>query len=183
MAQVQYEVTYTEGRNRLTCAFRIILAIPHLLIIGAWQNLIYAASAVQWFHVLFTGRRSEGIFNLQNQWIAAMARTYGYAGLLFDQYPKFGLDPSGVPTVCNTAYEAPANRLTNAFRIILAIPALIVTVALTIAAFVVSIIHWFAILFTGKSPRGMWNFVKRTQHYAFQTNAYVVLMTDTYPKY
>jgi hypothetical protein len=183
MADVQYDVSYTEQRNRLTTAFRIILAIPHLFIAQAWGSLIWAISVVQWFQILFTGKRSEGIFNMQNQWLGYTTRVNSYVGLMFDEYPKFGTDPSGVPMVVDATFTEPANRVTSAFRLILAIPAMFVFLGLAIAASVVGLVLWFAILFTGKANRGMWDFLYKVHRYIVRATAYIALMTDDYPKY
>jgi hypothetical protein len=138
---------------------------------------------IQWFTVLFTGKRNQGMFDFQNQWLHYALRAYSYAGLLYDEYPKFGTDASGVPMRSSLAYDEPANRLTNGLRFIWAIPAMIIGYALAIAGEVVAIILWFVIVITGKSNQGMWDFVKKVQHYVSQAYAYVLLMTDQYPKY
>jgi hypothetical protein len=75
------------------------------------------------------------------------------------------------------------NRLTVGLRIIWAIPAIIIAAVLAIASFFVGIVSWFAILFTGKHPRGMFDFILKAQRYLLQTSAYTLLLTDTYPKY
>ena len=47
----------------------------------------------------------------------------------------------------------------------------------------VGIISWFAIVITGKQPRGMWDFLLKAQRYTLQLQSYGLLMTDTYPKF
>ncbi|MFM7871053.1 MAG: DUF4389 domain-containing protein, partial [Actinomycetota bacterium] len=80
-------------------------------------------------------------------------------------------------------YEKSARRLSNFFRLILVIPAVIVAIVVGIMAVVVTVIAWFAILFTGKHPRGLFDTVLKVHRYIVQLNAYVLLMTDDYPKY
>lgn len=183
MAQIQYDVTYTEPRNRLTNAFRFILAIPHLILSNLWSQASNLCGVIQWFIVLFTGKRSQGLYDFQRQWLGYASRVWSYTAMMYDPYPKFGNDVSGVPTVFNHAYEEPANRLTNGLRLIWAIPALLFSMVLAIGAFFVTLAQWFVILFTGKANRGMWDFVKKVINYGLQTSAYTGLMTDTYPKY
>ena len=68
MAQVQLDVPYNEGpRNRGTVAIRIILAIPHLLIVGVWGYAIEIVSVIHWFIQVFTGKRNQGLFNFSNR--------------------------------------------------------------------------------------------------------------------
>ena len=64
-----------------------------------------------------------------------------------------------------------------------AIPAAIVAIFVMIMAVVVTVVAWFAILFTGKHPRGMFDAVLKVHRYIVQLNSYVLLMTDDYPKY
>jgi Domain of unknown function (DUF4389) len=183
VSQVQVDVPYDEQRNRLTVAFRLILAIPHLILAGLWQEVVQLASVVQWFIVVFTGKRNQGIWDFSNMWLDYYSRVYAYVLLLFDEYPGFVRDEGKTPLRYESAYEEPADRLTSGLRFIWAIPALIIMVVLGIAVSFVVLIAWFAILITGKMPRGMYDFALRVQRYVIQTNAYIVLMTDQYPKF
>jgi hypothetical protein len=75
------------------------------------------------------------------------------------------------------------NRLTVAFRLILAIPQIIVLFALLIASAVVTFIALFAVLFTGKWPEGMRNFVINVTRWYLRVSAYTALLTDAYPPF
>jgi Domain of unknown function (DUF4389) len=178
-----YDVEYQEERNRLTVAFRIILAIPHLIIAQVWQYLAQILAVIQWFIILFTGKRNEGMWKLQQSWLNYYCRVIGYVDLLFDPYPAFATDAGPAPVRNAISFEEEANRLTCALRIIWAIPAAIVGIVVGIGACVVLLISWFAILFTGKQPRNMWDFILKAARYTFQLESYVLLMTDIYPKF
>ncbi len=70
MAQVQLDVPYNEGpRNRGTVAIRLILAIPHLMIVQVWDYAVEIVAIIQWFIQVFTGKRNEGLFNFSNRWL------------------------------------------------------------------------------------------------------------------
>ena len=56
-----------------------------------------------------------------------------------------------------------------------------ILLVLSIALFVVVVISWFAIVITGRQPRGLFDFGLDVLRYTLQTNAYLLLMTDTYP--
>ena len=184
MSTIAYDVTsYEETRNRLTVAFRIILAIPHLIVSQVWGYLAQVLAVVQWFIAVFTGKRNEGIWNLQQSWLMYAARVNGYTNLLYDEYPAFGTEPGNVPVRTSMSFEEDANRLTVGLRLLWAIPALIVAAVVGIGAAVVLVISWFAILFTGTMPRGMWDFVLKVVRYTLQVQAYCLLMTDEYPKF
>lgn len=183
MSRFTYDVAYTENRNRLTVAFRIILAIPHLIVSQVWGYLAQILGLIEWFVILFTGKRNEGMWNMQRSWLYYYARVNGYVGLLYDEYPAFGTDPGSVPVRTSIDFEEPADRLTNALRLIWAIPAAIIGFLVTIGAFFVVLVSWFSIVITGKQSRGMWDFVLKSQRFLLQLQSYVLLMTDTYPKF
>jgi hypothetical protein len=183
MSQYSYDASYTEARNRLTVAFRIILAIPHLIVSQVWGYLAQILAVVQWFIAVFTGQRNDGIWSLQRQWLDYSARVTGYVGLLYDPYPAFGTAPGPVPVTTGIELEQSANRLTVGLRFLWIIPAAILSAIISIGAIFVGIVSWFAIIFTGKHPRGMWDFLLRALKYSLQVQAYGLLMTDTYPKW
>lgn len=183
MAELTADVRYAEARNRLTTAFRMILAIPHVIVMQVWGYLAEILSVIQWFIVVFTGKRNSGLWDLQRAWIGYAARVTSYEYLLFDEYPAFGTDQSKVPMAFELDYEEPANRLTNGLRFIWIVPALLIAIVLGIALLAVVVVSWFAILFTGKHPRGMFEFILRVVRFVLQLNAYALLMTDTYPKW
>ncbi len=183
MSTLTADVGYAERRDRLTVGFRFILVIPHAIVLYVWTLFAEILAFVQWFIVLFTGRRNRGIWDLQWSWLQYSSRVTAYQYLLFDPYPPFGPDQGPTPMTVDLTYDEPANRLTNGLRFIWAIPAVIVAAVLGIAIFFVALVSWFAIVFTGAHPRGMFDFVLDGTRYVLQTNAYVMLMTDTYPRW
>lgn len=181
VSEPSFDVVYSESRSRLTVAFRYILAIPHIVIAAAWGYFAQLIGVVQWFIVLFTGRRNEGIWNLQHSWLGYSARVSGYESLLFDEWPAIGPDPEAERTMFRMEYEAEANRLTNALRFLWVIPAAFVLLFVGIGAFFVVIASWFSIVITGGHPRGMWDYLLRYLRFALRVSAYGYLMTDEYP--
>jgi hypothetical protein len=183
MATLTTDVEYSESRNRLTVAFRFILVIPHAIVLYVWTVFAEILAFVQWFIVVFTGRRNRGLWDLQWSWLQYSSRVTAYQYLLFDEYPPFGADRGPTPMTVDLAHEEQASRLTNGLRVFWAIPALVVSAVIGIGVFVVTLVSWFAIVITGRQPRGMFDFVLEGTRYVLQTNAYIMLMTDTYPKW
>ena len=183
MSAIAYDVSYEESRNRLTVAFRYILAIPHLILAGLWAQLAEFLAVIQWFIVVFTGNRNEGIWRMQESFLGYYGRVIGYANLLYDEYPAFGTSPGNVPVRSEFTFEEPANRLTNGLRMFWIIPAMIVGIVVCIGGAILGVISWFAIIITGKHPRGMWEFMLKVVNYIVQLEAYAFLMTDEYPKW
>ena len=182
-AGLTFDVRYTEPRNRLTTFFRIILAIPHAICVGLWGYAVQLAAVIQWFIILFTGQRNPGIWRFTRGYLSYSSRVNGYMGLLFDEYPGFFNSWSSEPVAFDLQDDDPPNRLTNALRIIWIIPAFIISAVISIGALVVTVIAWFAILFTGQYPRGMFDFSVQATRMSQRVMAYGLLSTDVYPKY
>src|SRR2546430_52468 len=130
------------NRNRLTTAFRLILAIPHVILVGgvglgfAFRHgsmatvggeggLLGAVASflaiVSWFTIVFTGTHMIGIRQFTSFYMRWRVRAIAYLMLLEDEYPPFGDAP--YPASIEIVDPAgPRNRLTVGFRILLAIP-------------------------------------------------------------
>ena len=182
-------------RNRLTTAFRFILAIPQVLIVGSPGSVglgansgtgVFGAVAsvcafLAWFAILFTGKYPRGLWDLAKMYMGWRANVFAYAALLRDEYPPFGTGP--YPVTFEVDYPERSNRWTVAFRLILAIPQLIVLLFVLLAWLVTVVIAWFAILFTGRYPEGLYSFGVGVQRWTLRVQAYLLLMRDEYPPF
>jgi hypothetical protein len=167
-----------------------LLAIPHLMILYALGTISDVVAVISWFAVLFTGRLPAGLASLQAMYLRYTLRTATYFGFLREEYPPFSFattpaDPGDDPRVSVDLVPQldGRNRLTVAFRLILAIPQLIVLALLAIALFVVGVIAFFAVLFTGRWPGGLRDFALGVGRWWLRVNAYLVLLTDEYPPF
>jgi len=192
-----YDVTPPEGsRNRLTCAFRAILGIPHILLVGSPYNVGIGANSgggvlgavaticavIGWFAILFTGKFPRGLWDLCHMYMRWRARALAYLALLRDEYPPFG--DSEYPVAFQLDYpDSARNRWTVGFRLILAIPQVVVFFFVAVAGALAGIIGWFAILFTGRYPEGLWRFARDVNRWSLRLQAYLLLMRDEYPPF
>ena len=183
MSKPIFTIDYTEPRSRVTNFFRAILYVPHYLIEYAWRVLAQVLAVVQWFVILFTGRRNQGIWKLQRAYLGYAARTYAYYGVMFDKWPNIGPEPDGEPTQFSFDYQAEANRLTNFFRIIWLIPTLIVAIFVLTVAVVFTVLSWLAIVVIGRQPRVLFGYLARTHAYMTHITACGLLMSDVRPKF
>jgi hypothetical protein len=167
-----------------------LLAIPHFLVVGALRYVSEVLALVSWFIILFTGRLPAGIANFQVMYMRYYARTGVYAAFLREEYPPFefamtpsdpGTDP-GVRVDLVPQLEG-RNRLTVGFRILLAIPQVVVLALLSIADVVVLVIAFFAVLFTGRWPAGLRDFTVGVMRWFLRVEAYLFLLTDEYPPF
>jgi cobalamin synthase len=185
----------TADRNRLTTAFRLILAIPQVLIVGSPGSISFGAnsgtgafgavvsvtSVLSWFAILFTGRYPRGLWDLAKMYMRWRANVVAYVALLRDEYPPFGTGAYAV--TFDVEYPEQSNRWSVAFRLILAIPQLLALVVVLLAWVVTVIIAWFAILFTGRYPQGLYGFGVGVQRWTLRVQAYLFLMRDEYPPF
>lgn len=167
-----------------------LLAIPHFLVLRVLSFVSNVISFVSWLVILFTGELPEGLANVQVMCFRYSTRVYTFAGFMREEYPPFtfattAADPGDDPRVRVDVVPqlTDRNRLTVAFRIILAIPQFIVLAVLGLAALVCMIIAFFAVLFTGTWPTGLRDFVLSVMRWSLRVQAYFCLLTDVYPPF
>jgi hypothetical protein len=183
MNQATLDCPFSETRNRLTVAFRIILVIPHLIVLVLWGLAVFFAVVGQWFVCVFTGKRNRGIWDFVNGYLGYSARVTTYFGLLHDVFPPFGTSQGAVPAVYGHSFDEPVNRLTAGLRIFWAIPAIVIEYFLRVANQALAFLSWLFIIFTGKQPRGLFDFMIKAQRYSMQSMTYLALQTDKYPAF
>ena len=167
-----------------------LLAIPHFVVLYALNIVSEVIGLVSWFMIVFTGELPEGLANLQVMCMRYSLRTYVYAAFLKEEYPPFTFgttpaDPGDDPRlrVDIAPQLVNRNRLTVAFRIILVIPQVIVVGILTFVAYVAVLIAFFAVLFTGRWPSGLRDFVVGVMRWGVRVQTYFLLLTDDYPPF
>jgi len=192
-------------RNRLTAAFRLLLAIPHFLLVGGvglslvWpghRNAIWSVggndgllggvalilAVVSWFTLVLAGEHIVAIRQFTVFVLRWRTRAVAYAMLLADPYPPFGNAP--YPAVLEVAEAAlPRRRLTVLFRLFLAIPQLIVLGFVMIAWWITAIISWLVIVIAGSHPAGLQAFGTGCLRWMIRVEAYLLLLVDEYPPF
>jgi Domain of unknown function (DUF4389) len=185
--------------DRLTTAFRIFVAIPIAIVLGSvsggtWQwgsdgnaraagagGLLFIAPLLL---IVFRQKYPRWWFDWNLQLQRFGNRVVAYLALMDDRYPSTDDEQS---VHLDYAYPDAArelNRWLPLVKWLLAIPHYVVLLFLDIAAVVVVIVAWFAILFTGSYPRGMFDFVEGVIRWHNRVIAYaLVLVTDVYPPF
>ncbi len=191
------------NRNRLTTAFRAILAIPHVFLVGgvgigaAYANdgqtslgaeagLIGAVAVflavVSWFTIVFGGVHLAGIRQIALFYLRWRTRALAYVMLLSDAYPPFGDgDYPAALTLVDPA--GPRRRLSVAFRVVLAIPNMIVLAFVVFAWCAATVVAWFSILLTGRYPARLYGFSVGALRWRLRLDAYLLLLVDDYPPF
>jgi Domain of unknown function (DUF4389) len=169
-------------RSRLTVLFRALLAIPQILWALIWGSAMLALYPVLWLMVLFAARLDEDVHRFAARWLRYNTHLNAYLQLLANPYPRFLGRPNEYPLDLEVDEPERQNRWTVAFRVVLAIPALIFASVLGTILFVVAVIGWFASLILGRMPRGLRDLGAYCLRYQAQTYAYLFLVTPRYPR-
>jgi hypothetical protein len=184
-------------RNRLTTAFRVILGVPHILIIGgvgvglgiggirgsgALSAAAFVMAIIAWFAIVFTGEHPRGLWDFAAFYMRWRVRAGAYLALLRDDYPPFG--DGDYPTTYQVDYPVgDRDRVSVGLRLIYVIPHAIVLFFLNIAWLVTSVMAWFAILFTGAYPESLYHFGVGVMRWNVRVESFVLLMRDEYPPF
>ena len=187
--------------NRLTTAFRIFTVIPIAIILGlvsggtssqtssqsnvsyslAGGGLVIAATVLM---LLFRQKYPRWWFDWNVALTAFSYRVATYLALLRDEYPSTDEDQAVHLLIPYPDAQRDLNRWLPLVKWFLAIPHYVVLFFLTVAALFCIIVAWFAILFTGRYPRGLFDFVVGVLRWGLRVSAYAfLLVTDRYPPF
>jgi hypothetical protein len=177
---VALELSDDNRRSRLTVFFRLLLAIPHVVWLVLWGIAAFFAAIANGLVALFTGRSADSLHRFLAAYIRYYAHVLGFVALVANPFPGFVGEP-GYPVDISIDPPERQNRWITFFRIFLAIPAFLISGALSAALWVAAFLGWFAVLATGRMPTGLRNLGAFCIRYISQTDAYVCILTDRYP--
>lgn len=201
---VQLDVEYPDRPlNRLTTALRIFTVIPIAIVLGTVSGasqtysggggtetttvvvgaggLLFAGPLLM---ILFREKYPRWWFDWNLQLARFSGRVTLYAALMDDRYPSTDEQQSLRLEIAYPDVREDLNRWLPLVKWFLAIPHYIVLVFLGLAAIVSVVIAWFAILFTGRYPRGLFDFVVGVGRWCARVGAYAfILTTDRYPPF
>lgn len=197
-------VRYPGQLNRVTTAFRLILIIPIAIVLrvlsgdgtgasqaasGAWVSTtttsvgggLFGATLLM---ILFKQRYPRWWFDFHLELTRFITRVFAYLTLVTDTYPSTVEHQDVALDIDYPDVEHDLMRGLPLVKWFLAIPHYIVLSFLALGVFFVVIISWFAILFTGRYPRGLFDYVVGVGRWALRVNAYAFLLaTDRYPPF
>jgi hypothetical protein len=205
------DVDYPEKLDRLTTFFRLLWIIPiaviFALISGAGETVTYTVTlneagqvvaktrdvagglvsglaAATALMIIFRQRYPRWWFDFSRELTRFGARVGAYLCLLTDQYPSTVEEQSVHLEIDYPDVEKDLNRWMPIVKWLLAIPHYIVLAFLAVGAVFAWIVAWFAILFTGKYPKGLFDYVVGVGRWGLRVNAYAfLLVTDRYPPF
>jgi hypothetical protein len=192
-------------RDRLTTAFRLVLAIPHLILVGGvgvgfaanssrrdilsfggetglLGSIAFLLAIVSWFTIVITSEHYIPIRRYTGYYLRWRIRALAYLMLLADVYPPFGDAP--YPATMVVVEPGPVrDRLSVGLRLIFAIPHFIVLFFVLCAWWVTTVVSWFAILITGRYPPALYGFGVGALRWLIRVEAFVLLLVDEYPPF
>jgi len=203
---VQFDVEYPDRPlNRLTTFFRAFTIIPIAIVLGTvsgaqtWSydangatdtttTLVVGAGGIliagPLLMILFRQKYPRWWFDWNLELTRFSSRVGLYGALLDDRYPSTDEHQSLRLDIAYPDAQTELNRWLPLVKWLLAIPHYIVLTFLIIAAFVCIVVAWFAILFTGRYPRGLFDFVVGVGRWSTRVTAYAfLLVTDRYPPF
>ncbi|HEY4347332.1 MAG TPA: DUF4389 domain-containing protein [Gaiellaceae bacterium] len=167
-------------RSRVTVFFRILLAIPHFIFMALWGIAAEIALFFAWLIALFTGRVPAGLHGFLAGYVRYATRVNAYVLLMANPWPPFS-SSDAYPLDVQIAPSEPQSRITVLFRLLLAIPAIVLSYVFRIVNNLVALLTWFYALITGRANEGMKNLSVWLFRYEVQTYAYIFLLTGRYP--
>jgi hypothetical protein len=184
MYPVSYEADYVRERNRLTTFFRLILAIPWLIVAYIYMIGASLVTVIAWFALVILGRYPEWAYNFNSGVLRYFTSLFAFLYLQFVAFPPFGFAPD--PTYPVRVQIAPRaerqSRLKAFFRLILAIPLFIVAYPMSALHNGAAFVGWMTIVFRGYQPAGVHNALLFTNSWFMRTQAYALgLLRDEYP--
>ena len=168
-------------RWRLTVAFRWFLALPHLFVLGLWQYLLVPVGLVNWVIALVRGRPADGLTAWASRFVRLQTHVYAYVYLVADRYPPFRGWAGTYPVDLAIDPPGPQPRWKTLLRIVLVIPAWVLTTVFQYVLIVVAFLGAVFALFMGRYPRGFRDLSAYALRYSAQTWGYLLLLTDRYP--
>lgn len=203
------DVDYPERLDRVTTFFRLIWAIPIVVVFSVLSatttetvtvvtesgetisRVVESGAGVggglfvaTLLMIVFRQKYPRWWFDFAREFARFGARIGAYLGLLTDRYPSIVEGQSVHLDLDYPEVEAELNRWLPLVKWLLVIPHLFVLVFLVAGAVVAVVVAWFAILFTGRYPRGLFDYVVGVFRWALRVQAYAfLLITDSYPPF
>ncbi len=183
MYPISYEADFNPTPNRWTTFFRIILAIPWLIVAYVYEILLLFTLIFAWVAVIILGRYPQWLYDFNGGVVRYFVRVYAWFYLQTDVWPPFGIsDDPTYPIRINIAPAAQRqSRLKAFFRPILVLPMLIVTYAIQFIHLGAALVAWLTIVFRGYQPEGINAVLTFVNSFYARLYGYAALLTDDYP--
>jgi hypothetical protein len=168
-------------RSRLSVFFRLLLALPHLVWLLLWSIVSIPAGIVNWVMTLVLGRPWAPLVRFLGAFIRYSAHVSAFLWIVANPFPGFVGAAGSYPVDVEIPEAGRQSRWITGFKIVLAIPALLLNTALGWVQLVAGMLLWFASLVLGRCPVGLQRAGAYSIGYGAQLNCYLYMLTDRYP--
>jgi signal peptidase I len=180
-ASVNLHIDYPERLSRWLLLVKWLFVIPSVIVLFLYGMAVFITTFISFWAILFTGRYPGGLFGFARGYMALQARTYAYFPLLLtDQYPL----ASRLEAEKDVRYEIEEpERLSRGLLLLKLLSFLLdvvgtLTGVMAFVLFLAAIPAWFAILFTGRYPRGVFDFMVAVAQWIARATAWEYLLRD-----
>ncbi len=190
---MRFYISHQEEYSRLELILRTLfgyfyIVLPHafiLMFLALWGSIL---TFIAFWSILFTGRYPESFFEYQVKLIRWQTRVNARMYNLADEYPAFGLNAEDSHVDVQIAYPQSLGRGMAIVKVLfgglyVGLPHGFILIFRVIWTFILVIVAWFVVLFTGKFPESMHEFIVGTMRWSTRVNLYLGLMTDDYPPF
>jgi hypothetical protein len=184
MYPISYEADFNPTPSRGTTFFRLLLAIPWLVVAYFWGILFLFTHFFAWVAVVILGRYPTWLYEFNSGVVRFSVRVSAWMYLQTDQWPPFGLsDDPNYPIRVNFAPAAARqSRLKAFFRVLLALPVLLVySYAVAYVTLLAALVAWLTIVFRGYLPDGINDMLTYCHSLQSRVLGYIAILTDDYP--
>ncbi|MFJ3875982.1 DUF4389 domain-containing protein [Streptomyces sp. NPDC090077] len=168
-------------QRRWTVLLRLLLLLPQLIVTALLAVAAFFVTVAGWFAALVLGRLPDGIARFLGGFLAYETRVAASAMLLVDRYPPFSFEAPGHPVRIELR-PGPLNRAAVLFRLVLMLPAMIVTGLLQYGWGALCWVFWLITLVLGRMPAPVFGAVAAVARYRMRYQAYAMMLTSAYPK-
>jgi hypothetical protein len=168
-------------RSRLTVLVRAFLVLPHLIWLTLYAGVAVFVALANWIVTLIKGRSPQRMHRWLVRFLRYTVYVYSYLYVLANPYPPFHGDQRSYTIDLQVEGPDDQRRLVTAFRLVLVIPAFVLSWVLSQVLQVIALLAWVIAIFLGRIPRGMEQLGLYCLRYQTQVYAYLLVVTDRYP--
>lgn len=184
MHPIRFDLDYQVERSRLSTFFRLLIAIPWIVIGYVYGLLAFIAAFVAWVAMLFTKRYPQGLYDFVAGYVRFVGRLGGFIALGTDRIPPlWGGEADDYPVRVEVGPRQPEYRRSRTFfKLLLAFPQQLIGYGVQGLIAAGAFVAWWRILFTGKQSVTMHDALRVGLGYTVRSQGFLLLLTEQHPR-
>jgi hypothetical protein len=179
--RVRVEADEPLRRRRLVVLLRAVLVIPQYIVLSIWTMLVVPAVAIAWLALLIEGRLPSFLHRFLGAFLRYQGQVTAWFDLLSTRYPD-PLHTKEHPFRIEFPERPRQPRVVTLFRLPLALPPVVLASVFNVVLSIAAVAAWFVALALGRTTAGLQELGTFCLRYQLETQAYVTLLTSTYPR-